>query len=90
MGDKLFAPQCERNIEDGVQRPTVLDRTGREIRGVPGGDQAASWENDIGQVSEMLEHTFGSPAVVFDDIPGYPAGTSAPRERERHPITAWR
>ena len=39
----------------------------REVRG-------ASWEEDIGQVTEMLHHTDDSPAVLFDDIPGYAHG----------------
>src|SRR5712664_2752470 len=41
-----------------------------EVRDVRG----ASWEEDIGRVTEMLHHTDGSPAVLFDDIPGYPSG----------------
>jgi 4-hydroxy-3-polyprenylbenzoate decarboxylase len=41
-----------------------------ELRNVTG----ASWQEDIGQISEMLIHTLGSPAVLFDDIPGYPHG----------------
>ena len=41
-----------------------------ELRTVTG----ASWETDIGEVSEMLIHTLGAPTVLFDEIPGYPAG----------------
>src|SRR4051794_35105243 len=41
-----------------------------ELRTVNG----ASWETDIGEISEMLIHTLGAPSVVFDDIPGYPKG----------------
>jgi len=41
-----------------------------EIRDVRG----ATWEEDIGRVTEMLHHTDDSPAVLFDDIPGYPHG----------------
>jgi 4-hydroxy-3-polyprenylbenzoate decarboxylase len=41
-----------------------------EIRHVSG----ASWQEDMGQIAEMVIHTFGAPAVLFDDIPGYPAG----------------
>jgi len=41
-----------------------------EVRDVKG----ASWQEDIGRVTEMLHHTDGSPAVLFDDIPGYPSG----------------
>ncbi len=41
-----------------------------ELRVVRG----ASWQQDIGEISEMLIHTLGAPAVLFDDIPGYPSG----------------
>ena len=41
-----------------------------ELRVVNG----ASWQEDIGHASEMLVHTLGAPAVLFDNIPGYPAG----------------
>ena len=41
-----------------------------ELRSVAG----ASWESDIGEISEMLIHTLGAPTVLFDDIPGYPTG----------------
>lgn len=41
-----------------------------EVRDVRG----ASWQEDIGRITEMLHHTDGSPAVLFDDIPGYPHG----------------
>ena len=41
-----------------------------ELRRVDG----ASWQEDIGQISEMLIHTLGSPAVLFDSIPGYAPG----------------
>ena len=45
-------------------------RTLGEVRDVRG----ASWQEDIGRVTEMLHHTDDSPAVLFDDIPGYPTG----------------
>jgi len=41
-----------------------------ELRVVEG----ASWQEDIGNITEMLDHTTDSPCVVFDQIPGYPAG----------------
>ena len=47
----------------------------------------ASWEKDIGEISEMFIHTADTPSVVFDEIPGYPAGrrilvnTTATRSR---------
>src|SRR3954454_25286368 len=34
----------------------------------------ANLEVDIGQATDVLHHTAGSPAVLFDNIPGYPAG----------------
>src|SRR3984957_14437792 len=55
-----------------------------EVRHVTG----ASWQEDIGQISEMLIHNLGSPAVLFDQIPGYAKGQcilvhakAAPRRR---------
>lgn len=41
-----------------------------EVRDVSG----ASWQEDIGRVTEMLHHTDGAPAAVFDEIPGYDKG----------------
>ncbi len=41
-----------------------------ELRVVRG----ASWQSEIGEITEMLDHNENSPAVLFDDIPGYPAG----------------
>lgn len=41
-----------------------------ELRNVKGG----SWQEDIGMATEMLHRAAGSPAVLFDEIPGYPAG----------------
>ncbi len=34
----------------------------------------ASWEEDIGMATEILHHAPGSPAALFDHIPGYPTG----------------
>ena len=36
--------------------------------------RGASWQADIGAVTEMLDHSLDSPCVIFDDIPGYPPG----------------
>ena len=41
-----------------------------EVRVVRG----ASWESEIGAITEMLDHSENSPCVIFDDIPGYPSG----------------
>jgi UbiD family decarboxylase len=48
---------------------TCVDELG-ELRTVCG----ASWQHDVGAVTALLDHTEGSPAVIFDDIPGYPRG----------------
>ena len=34
----------------------------------------ANWQHEIGEVAEMLDHNENSPAVLFDNIPGYPQG----------------
>lgn len=36
--------------------------------------RGATWQEDIGAITEMLDHHEGSPAVLFDDVPGYPSG----------------
>jgi 4-hydroxy-3-polyprenylbenzoate decarboxylase len=36
--------------------------------------EGVDWEENIGRIAEMLVHTDGAPAVLFDKIPGYPAG----------------
>src|SRR5216117_2861581 len=55
-----------RDLRDWIERVRDLG----ELRDV----REASWQEDIGRVTEMLHHTDDSPAVLFDDIPGYPAG----------------
>ena len=44
-------------------------------------------EENIGRITEMLHHTDGAPAVLFDRIPGYPPGyrvlVNAQGERRR-------
>jgi hypothetical protein len=49
-----------------------LDLAGEigEVRGVEG----ASWQEDIGMASELINRRDPAPAVLFDKIPGYPAG----------------
>ncbi|MEA2640940.1 MAG: hypothetical protein QOF51_2334, partial [Chloroflexota bacterium] len=34
----------------------------------------ANTENDIGQATDVLNHTPGAPAAIFDNIPGYAPG----------------
>lgn len=36
--------------------------------------EGVDWERGIGQITEMLHHEEDAPAVLFDHIPGYPAG----------------
>ena len=47
----------------------VIDSWG-QLRVVKG----ANLEDDIGAATDVVHHTAGSPAVLFDDIPGYPSG----------------
>ncbi len=41
-----------------------------EVRDVEG----ATWQEEIGMASEVLQHTDPAPAALFDKIPGYPKG----------------
>src|SRR5437868_15311276 len=49
--------------------------------------EGVDWQENIGRIAEMLVHTDGAPAVLFDKIPGYPDGyrvlTNAQGERPR-------
>ena len=47
----------------------VVEDTG-ELRCVEG----ATWQEDIGMATELLNHTPQAPAALFDSIPGYPKG----------------
>ena len=53
--------------------------------------KGASWEEDIGMATELLNHTTGSPAALFDDIPGVEKGfrvlTNALRSDTRLAVT---
>ena len=48
---------------------TEVDTLG-ELRVVEG----ASWQEDIGGIAEMLDHSPDAPCVVYDSIPGYAKG----------------
>ena len=65
------------DLRDWIERARELG----EVRDVPG----ASWQEDIGHVTEMLHHTEDAPVALFDEIPGYPQGLPDPRQRQRHP-----
>jgi len=41
-----------------------------EVRDIEG----ATWEEEIGLVTELLHHSDPAPAALFDTIPGYPKG----------------
>jgi UbiD family decarboxylase len=59
-------PGAWLDAREWIARATALG----ELRVVRG----ASWQSDISQITELLDHTAGSPCVLFDEIPGYPAG----------------
>src|SRR5919198_558581 len=58
-----------------------------ELRVLEGVDR----EESIGRITEMLQHTDGAPAVLFDRIPGYEPGrrvlVNAQSERRRLAVT---
>lgn len=69
-GDARKVPFADTDSPTGLRRWLAdMDALG-ELRVVEGVDA----ETSIGLVSEMLHHTEESPAVLFDDIPGYPRG----------------
>jgi UbiD family decarboxylase len=55
-----------RDLRDWID---AIDRLG-ELRRVSG----LTSESDIGEVTELLDRNEGSPAVLFDEIPGYSKG----------------
>ena len=55
-----------RDTREWIARATAAG----ELRVVTG----ASWQEEIGAITEMLDHAENSPCVLFDEIPGYPAG----------------
>src|SRR6266852_5694036 len=78
----------ERLRTGGVQHEDMRDWLEQvdalgELRVLEGVD----WQENIGRIAEMLVHTDGAPAVLFDHIPGYPDGyrvlTNAQGERPR-------
>ena len=71
-----------RDTREWIER---VDAIG-ELRVVHGVD----WQDGIGEVTELLDHTEGSPAVLFDDIPGYPSGYRVLVNCQRHACVARR
>ncbi len=68
-GTSTPVPTRPRLWDDPRDWLKLVDEMG-ELRVVRG----ASWQEDIGAITQMLDHAEGSPAVVFDDVPGYPSG----------------
>src|SRR5687767_545088 len=66
------APELVDRMQPWADTREWLERVDAigELRVVHGVD----WQEGIAQVTELLDHTDGSPAVLFDDIPGYPDG----------------
>jgi UbiD family decarboxylase len=59
-------PRPWRDVREWMQRVRAIGEL-RDARGV-------DWQSGIGEVTEMLDHAEGSPCVLFDEVPGYPAG----------------
>jgi 4-hydroxy-3-polyprenylbenzoate decarboxylase len=55
-----------RDTREWIERVRAIEGL-RDVRRV-------DWQAGIGEVTEMLDHAEGSPAVLFDDIPGYEPG----------------
>jgi UbiD family decarboxylase len=77
--NEVRAGRPHDDLRDWLQ---MVDAAG-ELRVLEGVD----WEENIGRITEMLHHTDGAPAVLFDKIPGYPDGfrllANAQGERSR-------
>jgi 4-hydroxy-3-polyprenylbenzoate decarboxylase len=65
-GDDLDSTPAWHDLREWMEQ---ADRIG-ELRTVRG----ASWQDDIGNVTALLDSVEGSPAVVFDEIPEYQKG----------------
>jgi UbiD family decarboxylase len=59
-------PVSWRDAREWLARVDAIGEL-RVVRGV-------DWQSGIGEITELLDHTEGSPCVLFDDIPGYPSG----------------
>ncbi len=59
-------PKPWRDTREWIERVRALGEL-RVARGV-------DWQAGIGEATEMLDHTEGAPCVIFDEVPGYPAG----------------
>jgi hypothetical protein len=43
--------------------------------------ESVDWQENIGRIAEMLVHTDGAPAVLFDKNPGLPGRLPHPDQR---------
>lgn len=81
--DELRSGRPHTDLRDWLE---MVDAIG-ELRVLEGVD----WEENVGRIAEMLQHTDGAPAVLLDRIPGYPAGyrilVNALSERRRLAVT---
>ncbi len=55
-----------RGLREWIERSDAAGNL-RHVEGV-------SWEADIGNVTEMLHHSYPAPAALFDNIPGFAPG----------------
>jgi 4-hydroxy-3-polyprenylbenzoate decarboxylase len=83
---QVTAPKQITAYKDLREWLDLVDKLG-ELRKLTG----VGWEEDIGRITEMLVHTEGAPAVLFDEVPGYPKGyrilVNAQSERPRLAVT---
>ncbi len=63
VGDRI-APW--RDTREWIDRVRAIGQL-RDASGI-------DWQAGIGEVTELLDHTEGSPCVLFDEVPGYEPG----------------
>src|SRR5437773_5156506 len=69
MAKPLKAQAPDSRLRDVRERLAQVDS-----RGEPKRVTGANSEEDIGAITEMLDHTEGSPCVLFDEIPNFELG----------------
>ncbi|MGH9060503.1 MAG: UbiD family decarboxylase domain-containing protein, partial [Acidimicrobiales bacterium] len=82
-GEKVRAGMPHEDLRDWLE---MVDAIG-ELRVLEGVDL----DDNVGRITEMLQHTDGAPAVLFDAFPGYERGwrilVNAQGERRRLAVT---
>ena len=72
---------CEANRRRSDKTITWRDLPHRVTKEDPSAEfrvvEGANWQENIGRAIKILDHTPGSPWVVFDKILGYPEGGNA-------------